>query len=51
VYDSVAVTSFKSVSSTVNVDVPADVGVPLMRPLAGVKLRPAGSEPDVIDQA
>jgi hypothetical protein len=33
------------VACTVKVDVPADVGVPLMRPVVVLKVNPAGSVP------
>jgi hypothetical protein len=45
VYVSVAVQLFASVARTVQVDVPALVGVPASRP-ADVNVRPGGSVPD-----
>src|SRR6185437_5503051 len=38
-------TELESTSLTVNVNVPAAVGVPEMAPVAALKVRPAGSEP------
>ena len=39
-----------SVTRTVKFDVPVPVGVPPIVPEAGVKVRPAGREPEVIVQ-
>ena len=40
----------ESVASTVTVDGPVPVGVPLMMPLLGSRVRPAGSVPELTDQ-
>ncbi len=45
----VAVAPVESVTLTVNVNVPASVGVPLMIPVED-KARPGGSDPDTTDQ-
>ena len=34
---------------TVNVDVPAAVGVPVMSPVEALRVSPAGSEPEITD--
>jgi hypothetical protein len=49
-YCSVAVTPFRSVSSTVNVEVPDWVGTPPIAPLEGAKVKPEGNDPVVTDQ-
>jgi hypothetical protein len=49
-YRSLAMTPFRSVSSTVNVEVPDWMGTPLIAPLEGVKVRPEGNDPMVTDQ-
>ena len=40
----------ESVAWTIKLKVPAAVGVPVIAPVVGVKLRPPGNEPLVIDQ-
>jgi hypothetical protein len=47
VYDCEAVTEFASVASTVNVNEPDAVGVPLIVPVDVPSERPVGSAPDV----
>jgi hypothetical protein len=37
----------ESVSWTVKLNVPIVVGVPLIRPVAGLRARPAGSDPEM----
>jgi hypothetical protein len=44
-----AVADAASVARTVKLAVPAVVGVPLITPVEAPRVRPAGSEPDVID--
>jgi hypothetical protein len=46
----VALTEYRSVTRTVNVDVPGVVGVPEIRPLALPRIRPGGSWPVARDQ-
>ena len=40
----------ESATAAVKLKVPLAVGVPEMRPVDAARLRPAGSEPEVIDQ-
>jgi hypothetical protein len=46
----VAVAAAASFAWTVNVEVPATAGVPVMVPAAAFRVRPLGSEPAMIDQ-
>ena len=46
----VAVWAAESVTLTVKLEVPADVGFPAMAPVAGVRVRPAGRVPEVMLQ-
>ena len=46
---SVSVCTAPSVTLAVNVETPAVVGVPLMTPVEGFSVRPAGSAPESSD--
>ncbi len=46
----VAVMDFASVTATVKLEVPGEVGVPEITPVVDAKAKPLGSDPEAMDQ-
>jgi hypothetical protein len=51
VADATCAGMLSSVTLAVNVEVPLDAGVPVIAPVEGASVSPAGSLPEVIDHA